>query len=167
MIHFIHCTRCLTHCINNYIIHYFFIYILYSQAAEKALKACLISKDIQAVNIKSHDLCDLASAIKDDYLVKLASNLQIIIGFVGQLRYPDYLPYPKIPHDMYSEEQARRAAKLTRTLLCSIVETYISEGEELGAGDNRDVGVRQDQCCGPTELETHNPLEEEDRFSDS
>lgn len=81
----------------------------------------------------------MASATEDDELIQIASRLQVIIGFAGQVRYPDYLPYPKIPNELYSFEQATRVMELTRIMMEVISEKSFNDidvmGTDLSTGD--------------------------------
>ena len=100
---------------------------------EKAIKAVIISKGKTHTtgwfsgsqsNISGHDLYDNANKTDDSHLMKLASNLQRTIGFMGRMRYPDKHPYPKVPHDVFTELQAKQALNLSSEIIKYIKKTF-------------------------------------------
>lgn len=125
----------------------------------------MISSDVQSVSIKGHDLCELATATEDEELVQIASRLQVILGFVGQLRYPDYLPYPKIPNEMYTNEQAVKAMELTRILLEVVTEKCFHDVDEMTTDLSR-LSTKIAQRAEANAQEAQKK-EEEAEFSDS
>ena len=107
------------------------------QAAEKAIKAAVISKALQhrpsgwisfgrtQHNTSGHDLCENAAVLQDKHIQELSQNLQREIGFVGRMRYPDKHPYPKVPRDSFSRQQGVRALAKTTLIVNYVQSTYL------------------------------------------
>ena len=76
------------------------------QAAEKALKAVLYTRDSTSVYMRSHDLLPLAGQVGDPLLIELAGQLESCTSQHTRMRYPDMHMYPKIPADVFKEEHA-------------------------------------------------------------
>jgi len=85
---------------------------------EKGLKAYVMytHKDMNASQL-SHDLCDLSALTNDTELCSAALRLQGLIGPTPRMRYPDFLPFPKIPRDVYSIQDALTVNELTETTM--------------------------------------------------
>jgi len=75
---------------------------------EKGLKALLISKQASP-RVMSRDICELASFTDSRHLVNAARQLHSIVGMTPRMRYPDFLPAPNIPRDIYTLEMALNA----------------------------------------------------------
>ena len=89
----------------------------YVQALEKALKAYVMSGRSSTTPwnqalCMTHDLCDLAALTNHAELAAIARQLQGICGASARTRYPDFLPFPQIPRDAYSLEEAITAHRL-------------------------------------------------------
>ena len=119
------------------------------QASEKAIKSAMYANgSIQqstgffrrnkTKSVLHHDLCDLASRTDDPAIIQLAGKIQGIMGFTGRMRYPDMLPYPKVPHDVYTEEHANGCIVLTERLLHHVRYKYLAGGERRVNGARRD-----------------------------
>ena len=79
---------------------------------EKGLKSYLLSKrrrDTSRPPALTHDVCELASFTDDPRLVTAARQLHDIVGMTPRMRYPDFLPSPKTPRDVYSVDMALSA----------------------------------------------------------
>ena len=99
--------------------------MFYFQAAEKSLKALLCLSSGKSIALQGgHDLSDLCDHVEDETIRTLCNKLQSVIGFTGQMRYPDKHPYPKVPRDMYSNESSNEAFTITGELLVHINENY-------------------------------------------
>lgn len=74
---------------------------------------------------------ELAHRTNDNQIIKLSQKLQSVVGVSGRMRYPDALPYPKVPHDVFKENHAMVAMKLTQELFDHIHLQYLSDnGDE-------------------------------------
>jgi len=77
---------------------------------EKGLKAFLLSKQASShPPVMSRDICELASFTDSRHLVTAARRLHGIVGATPCMRYPDFLPSPKTPRDIYTLEMALNA----------------------------------------------------------
>ncbi|KAL3881556.1 hypothetical protein ACJMK2_027982 [Sinanodonta woodiana] len=86
------------------------------QAAEKSLKAARFAIDGNSVQQYSHDLVSIASELNID-LVKLARQLQSLVGEDTRMRYPDRFSIPSIPADFFKSEHSKTACDLTKQIL--------------------------------------------------
>ena len=59
--------------------------------------------------VMTHDICELASFTDSPRLVTAARQLHGIVGMTPRMRYPDFLPSPMTPRDVYSLETALNA----------------------------------------------------------
>ena len=83
---------------------------LCDQAMEKGLKALLLSKQTSShPPVMSRDVCELASFTDNNDLVTAARQLHSVVGTTPRMRYPDFLPSPKTPRDIYTLEMALNA----------------------------------------------------------
>ena len=57
----------------------------------------------------SRDICELALFTDSNHLVSAARRLHSIVGTTPRMRYPDFLPTPKTPRDVYTLEMALSA----------------------------------------------------------
>lgn len=66
-----------------------------------------------------HDLVYIASLLDNSELKDLAEKVQRVTGHSVRMRYPDACRdrHPKIPHDIYTIEDAQNAIQLTKTLV--------------------------------------------------
>jgi len=77
---------------------------------EKGLKALLLSKrDMFRPPPVTHDILELASFTDIPHFVTAARQLHSIVGMTPRMRYPDFLPSPKTPRDVYTLEMALNA----------------------------------------------------------
>jgi len=78
---------------------------------EKGLKALLLSKCDTSCHppAVTRDICELASFTSNPQLITAAQQLQGIVGMTPRMRYPDFLPSPKTPRDIYSLDMALNA----------------------------------------------------------
>ena len=76
------------------------------QAVEKALKAVLYCRDCDAFDALCHDVPYLAQCVRDPFLKDLADQLEKRVGPDARMRYPDVLAYPRIPAEVYSDDDA-------------------------------------------------------------
>jgi len=77
---------------------------------EKGLKALLLSKQTTSyMPVMTHDICELSSFTDNPHLVVTARRLHSIVGLTSRMRYPDFLPSPKTPRDVYTLEMALNA----------------------------------------------------------
>jgi len=65
----------------------------------------------------SRDICELASFTNNPRLVTAARQLHSIVGTTPRMRYPDFLPSPKTPRDIYTLEMALNAYGIAEELL--------------------------------------------------
>jgi HEPN domain-containing protein len=79
------------------------MYLLF-QGAEKALKAVLYSRDCDGFESQSTDLVYLANCVKDDAVESIARVLEKRLGPDSRMRYPDVTVFPKIPEDVFTED---------------------------------------------------------------
>ncbi|CAH3193171.1 unnamed protein product [Porites evermanni] len=93
------------------------------QAAEKALKAAQYATD--AFKTKVHNLVQNSLMLDDSRLVTVSSQLEECVGDSTRMRYPDRLDYPKIPNDVYTEEDAHQALEAATEIL-QIVRSRVS-----------------------------------------
>ena len=90
------------------------------------MKAALIAKIVPNMRVSSqHDLNQLTHHLSDETLEQLTKKLQNDLGFVGQMRYPDRHPYPKVPHDVYDEVKAEKGLSTTEILLNHVNQKYL------------------------------------------
>ncbi|PFX28348.1 sacsin-like [Stylophora pistillata] len=85
------------------------------QSAEKALKAVQFADD--AFKTNRHNLTLNASQLDDSELLELATQLEHQLVDSTHMRYPDRMPYPQIPNDVYSAEKAREGLRLAGEIL--------------------------------------------------
>lgn len=98
------------------------------QAAEKALKAALIVTTTSIPKPATHDLRQFMVPLADDeQLDNLITDLQNCIGFVSSMRYPDKHPYPKVPRDAFTKEQAEQALCIMDALLEHVQDYYVDD----------------------------------------
>lgn len=100
---------------------------MFRQAAEKALKAVQFADDANHATIKGHNLNLLARITNDQTLKDTASLLEGVVGSSSQLRYPDNLQYPRIPHDIYTKEKAGQALQYAREIVQKVKELIRSK----------------------------------------
>ncbi|XP_070206314.1 sacsin-like [Littorina saxatilis] len=94
------------------------------QAAEKALKAVLYRRDAGHDQRYSHSICSIACSVRDASTQVLVSQLDDLLGYHTQMRYPGYgRGYPKIPSDIYSQEEAAQA--------CDLADKIVERAKEL------------------------------------
>ncbi|XP_070180537.1 sacsin-like [Littorina saxatilis] len=74
------------------------------QAVEKALKAVLYCRDANSDGLQSHSLPQLARQTSDASLLQLAQKLESQIGPHTRMRYPDVVASPKVPADVYQDD---------------------------------------------------------------
>ena len=90
--------------------------ILSLKAAEKALKAARYSKDaLNKTNV--HDLFENCCGLDDPELSQLATELETLVGHSTRMRYPDRIPSPKIPNDVYTSDMAAKALEITEKIV--------------------------------------------------
>ncbi|KAL3842998.1 hypothetical protein ACJMK2_020960 [Sinanodonta woodiana] len=97
------------------------------QATEKALKAAVYAEDANKVDLKSHQLANIATkgGLSQD-LVQLAMNLQSCLGEHTRMRYPDPIARTPIPSDLYTDEQARNALEIAEIAVQLVDANYLS-----------------------------------------
>jgi len=77
---------------------------------EKGLKALLLSKqDASCLPVVTHDICELTLFTHNPRLITAAQQLHSIVGMTPRMRYPDFLPSPNTPRDVYTLEMALNA----------------------------------------------------------
>ena len=96
---------------------------MWLQAAEKALKAAQYATDAFKTNV--HNLVQNSLMLDDSRLVTVSSQLEGCVGDSTRMRYPDRLDYPKIPKDVYTEEDAHQALEAATEIL-QIVRSRLS-----------------------------------------
>ncbi|KAL3881101.1 hypothetical protein ACJMK2_027563 [Sinanodonta woodiana] len=87
------------------------------QAAEKSLKAARFAIDGNNVMQYSHDLVSIATGLSNTDLIKLARQLQDLVGDHTRMRYPDRFCMPSIPADFFTSEHSAKACDLTQEIL--------------------------------------------------
>ena len=97
--------------------------VMWLQAAEKALKAAQYATDAFKTNV--HNLVQNSLMLDDSRLVTVSSQLEECVGDSARMRYPDRLDYPKIPKDVYTEEDAHQALEAATEIL-QIVRSRLS-----------------------------------------
>ena len=55
--------------------------------------------------------------LNDPQLITLSRELEELLGSSTRMRYPDQLRFPKIPKDVYSEQDALQAIELARDIV--------------------------------------------------
>ena len=90
------------------------------QAAEKALKAVLYSEGSWAV--LGHSVRELARqcAEVDNTFARLASDGVVLDQYYIPTRYPNGLPSPTVPSEMYTESQARLAREAAERVFAAV-----------------------------------------------
>lgn len=83
---------------------------------EKLLKAYIIHQNV-SVGSTSHNLVELASQTGDTQLKNIARRLHGMLGDTSRMRYPDSVPPPMLPRDMYSLRVAVSVHELTEEAL--------------------------------------------------
>ena len=74
---------------------------------EKGLKALILSKqDTSHLPVMTRNICELSWYTDNPNLVTAARQLQRIVGMTPRMCYPDFLPPPKTPRDVYTLEMA-------------------------------------------------------------
>ena len=97
-----------------------------SQAAEKAIKAALIARNTdEDIPGAGHDLIDMCQLLADPSLSELVLTLHNMIGVPSRMRYPDMLPHPQVPHDVYTGPQASNAWEIAGQILQHVHQNYI------------------------------------------
>ena len=84
------------------------------QTSEKALKAVLYRRDAGHGQKFSHDICAIAGTVRDTQMDNLVSRMNSLVKYHTRMRYPDFLSFPNIPSDIYSESEAREACDLAQ-----------------------------------------------------
>jgi hypothetical protein len=84
----------------------------------------LFHRDCDGFDSQSHDLIYLAKCVKDDAIEPLAWKLEDRLGPDSRMRYPDVCVFPKIPDEVFDEddvtfalEHSSRLVKLAEALL--------------------------------------------------
>ncbi|XP_041369757.1 LOW QUALITY PROTEIN: sacsin-like [Gigantopelta aegis] len=88
------------------------------QAAKKAIAALhynTVNTGENTTNI--HDLEKLTEKVYDPTLITLVRQLKSTIKDHVRLLYPDPLTFPRIPSDVYTEEDARQACEITGRII--------------------------------------------------
>lgn len=96
------------------------------QAAEKAVKAALISHQ-HTRNLSSpvRDLHALSEPLHDAILSELVGTLQHVIGITSHMSYPNTKHYPKVPHEVYRQQEANNAWHITSDIINHVYKTYL------------------------------------------
>lgn len=55
------------------------------------------------------------------------SDVVSLAGFVSSMRYPDKHPYPKVPRDAFTKEQAEQALCIMDALLEHVQDYYVDD----------------------------------------
>jgi len=84
------------------------------QAAEKALKAVWILKDKDPWG---HSLKKLVEDLGEKFLEGAEKDLIYLDKFYIPTRYPNGVPYPLIPEEVYKEEDSRKALKVAEKII--------------------------------------------------
>ena len=87
------------------------------QALEKGLKALLYGRVLGCDKLATHDICQLAALTGDSFLCDKAYQVQAIVGTAPRTRYPDVLPPPAVPRDVYTLNDAVTVHQLTQSAL--------------------------------------------------
>ena len=66
----------------------------------------LYCRDSDTFDALSHDIPYLAERVRDSVLQDLAEQLEKRVGPHARMRYPDVLVYPRVPADVYSDDDA-------------------------------------------------------------
>ncbi|KAK7488212.1 hypothetical protein BaRGS_00020519, partial [Batillaria attramentaria] len=88
------------------------------QTAEKALKAVAFRRDAWACRKTSHSLRELAGSLSDSEITEHAGQLDDLVQYHTRMRYPDLCTFPKIPAEVYGQDEATKAtsqSSLTNT----------------------------------------------------
>ena len=98
------------------------------QAAEKALKAVAYAEGSRAV--LGHSVRELARkcAEVDSTFARLASDGAVLDQFYIPTRYPNGLPSPTVPSEMYTESQAHMAREAAERVLAA-VDTFLHSSD--------------------------------------
>ena len=78
------------------------------QVAKKSLIAAQFAQDSNNV-IKEGNLQHIGSKLDDQMMVSMASDLERMLGSADRMQYPSTQQYPNIPHELYTDEIARKA----------------------------------------------------------
>nr|KAG5700586.1 hypothetical protein BaRGS_015382 [Batillaria attramentaria] len=87
------------------------------QTAEKALKAVAFRRDAWACRKTSHSLRDLAGSLSDSEITEPAGQLDDLVQYHTRMRYPDLCTFPKIPAEVYGQDEATKACDFAGQIL--------------------------------------------------
>lgn len=89
------------------------------QSMEKLLKAYIINRNAITSGAVTYDLVDLATLTADGLLIRHANQLIKILGSSASrlMCYPDSVPSPVVPRDVYSLHTAVKVHELTEQAL--------------------------------------------------
>ncbi|XP_068720137.1 sacsin-like [Montipora capricornis] len=90
------------------------------QAAEKAIKAVRYENGVEKVDV--HNLVLNCSDLADTKLIDLARALEKLVGDSTRMRYPDRVPHPQIPNDLYSRSMANEAQEIAARIVAHVEE---------------------------------------------
>lgn len=96
------------------------------QAVEKGLKAAIFQKDYKTDLKQKTNLTVLLRNLSNDERVTFhndVAELQDLIPSEENARYPKYRD-PKIPHDRFNREDAKKATEIAKRILDAICERY-------------------------------------------
>ncbi|KAK7488211.1 hypothetical protein BaRGS_00020518 [Batillaria attramentaria] len=104
---------------------YSWVCYLAHQAAEKVLTGLLYTRDANQLKVTHNaDILHLARLSSDARLQNLAHSLNEAVGSSKRMRYPDLRDFPRIPSEMYGENEAN--------LACCLAQLIIDRAEQLG-----------------------------------
>ncbi|KAK3611579.1 hypothetical protein CHS0354_018094 [Potamilus streckersoni] len=97
------------------------------QATEKALKAAVYATDANKVDLRSHQLANIAShgGLGQD-LVSLAMSMEASLGHHTRMRYPDSIDRSQIPAEVYTDTQSRTAVEIAEKIIQLVDENYLN-----------------------------------------
>ena len=87
------------------------------------MKAAQYAED--AFKTYIHDLEGNALRLNDQQLSTLSRKLEGLLGSSTRMRYPDQLTFPKIPTDVYSEQDALQAIELAREIVQQVGRKFL------------------------------------------
>lgn len=93
------------------------------QAAEKALKAVLVSEDVSQVG-NDHFL-PVSVARRNPSLHRAVQELEALVVNYSRMRYPRVTSYPSAPSELYKKVQAERSVELATEIIECVDENFM------------------------------------------
>ena len=79
------------------------------------MKAAKYTINVDRSNV--HNLNLICCGLDDSVLLRLANQLECLVGSSTRMRYPDNLCFPRIPNEVYNAQMAEEALRLAKEIV--------------------------------------------------